>query len=68
MTTGNSIGPRFEKPDNKFEIGAINVATLRDKQEEFILVMKERKLDVLALAETQELASSKYKHHRRAGQ
>ena len=49
--TGNSIRT------NKLKIGTINLATLKGKEEELIMVMKNRKLDILALAETRTAVS-----------
>ena len=46
LTTGNSNG--FRKL-NIVKIGAINISTMRDKEEKIIEVMKERKLTVLAV-------------------
>ena len=48
-TTGNVPEPRIIE---NIRIGAINVATRRDKEEEVVEMMKARRLDVLGMAET----------------
>jgi len=50
ITNKNAHGLR--KADFKMRIGAINVATLKGKEEELVEVMKMRDLSILALAET----------------
>ena len=50
MMNKNAHGLR--KADFKMKIGAINVATLKGKEEELVEVMKMRDLSILALAET----------------
>ena len=45
--TGNRHGKR-----NTLRIGTISLATLRGKEEEVVLMMKERNLDILGLCET----------------
>ena len=49
LTTENVPG---NVPEPNIRIGAINVATLRDKEEEVVEMMKARRLDILGMAET----------------
>ena len=45
LTTGNV-------PEPNIRIGAINVATLRDEEEEVVEMMRARRLDILGMEET----------------
>ena len=49
-TTGQTSKQRLK--DNILKVGAINVATLRDKEEEMVELMKLRQLSVFGLSET----------------
>ena len=53
-TTGTSNGTTTgrDKRKSKIRIGTINVSTARDKEEEIVEIMEERKLDILGLCET----------------
>ena len=50
VTNRNEIG--HEHGSRKVRIATVNVSTIRDKEEEMIEIMKERKLDILGLCET----------------
>ena len=48
--TRNGHGPGLEKRNMK--IGTINLSTLREKEEEIIMMMQKRSIDILGLCET----------------
>ena len=54
LTNGNSNGQQANRRKHQISLrmATINVATERDKEEELVEVMRVRKLDLLALAET----------------